>query len=292
MASMLMISSRKSFWSSTRLSDTDEIRDVGLDDDSLGRRVAEGRFLDRLRNRRVHLLIHGYNNEEDDVVRAYGIVLRQMTALGFIGRGKPYDMLLGYTWPGGRLRASFPVAKARAGAVAPRVARWLAKIVAVARAVDINTHSLGARVALLALAEGGVRVRHQFHLASAVDDESIEFGRRYYPATQACDRFYVFHSKHDQVLRVGYRLGDLPEFDAALGWGGPEDSASILAHSPNVRVVNCKQVIDAHGAYKYSREVYGFMRRELTDPQPGQFFTLEPEPPEAATGPPDGATAR
>ena len=40
---------------------------------------------------------------------------------------------------------------------------------------------------------------------------------RYYEASRRCERFYVSHSPNDQVLRLWYRVGDLPNFDTALG---------------------------------------------------------------------------
>jgi hypothetical protein len=64
------------------------------------------------------------------------------------------------------------------------------------------------------------------------------------------------------------------DFDLALGYSGPEDPADIIAHSPNVKVANCKRVIDSHGGYKYSDPVYQFMLHEFTGPAAPQFSTL------------------
>lgn len=47
---MLMISSRDKFWDSNRLSNSDEIRDVVLDDNSLGVPVDINDFLNMVRN--------------------------------------------------------------------------------------------------------------------------------------------------------------------------------------------------------------------------------------------------
>jgi len=95
-------------------------------------------------------------------------------------------------------------------------------------------------------------------------------------------RFYVFHSKHDPVLRVWYRLGDVFDFDTALGYSGPEDPRAIMDHSPHVRVINCKDVVTAHGGYRSSGQVWSFMAQELTAPTTEQFVTLK-KTPEALT---------
>ena len=71
-------------------------------------------------------------------------------------------------------------------------------------------------------------VRFAWNFASAVDNESVEMGERYYSASQRCRKFYVFHSKNDPVLRVWYRVGDFFDFDTALGYSGPEDPRAIM----------------------------------------------------------------
>ena len=88
----------------------------------------------------------------------------------------------------------------------------------------------------------------------------------------------MFHSKNDPVLRVWYRIGDLFDFDTALGYSGPEDPADIIAHSPEVRVVNCKDVVSSHGGYRSSGQVWAYMAEELTTGSAPQFFTLTRSP--------------
>lgn len=266
---MLMISSRENFWDSETLSNSDEIRDVVLDGEGLGEPIGQEEFINRLRNRRVLFLIHGYNNEEDDVVRAYDIIERNVSAY----LGNMYDEIVGYTWPGGDDRFDYYSAKTRSGAVAPRVRRWLRDIVYVAQALDIMDHSMGTRVSLTALRDPRAsRVRNLFNMASAVDNECIQRREKYYPATQNCETLYVFHSKNDDVLRTAYVFA---HWDRALGYNGPEDPAAIIEHSPNVKVVNCKNVIQEHGDYKYSEEIYQFIGRELVDKTARQYSTLE-----------------
>ncbi len=265
---MLMISSRDNFWESEELSDYDEIRDVVLTDESLGTQVSESKFLQDIADKTVLLIIHGYNNEEDDVVRAYRIIENNIHGHmpGF------YDLIVGYTWPGGDDGLDYFAAKRRAGTVAPRVGRWLQKMVGVSRAIDVMSHSMGGRVILSALEDvTSFRVRNLFNMASAVDNESIQVDEPYYDASRACETLYVFHSKNDPVLKTAYLLA---EWDRALGYSGPEDPADIIVHSPHVRVINCERVIQSHGGYKRSRGVYNYIKNELSGAQAPQFTTL------------------
>jgi hypothetical protein len=134
-------------------------------------------------------------------------------------------------------------------------------------------------VAFEALREGTPQiVRNSWNFAAAVDNESIELGERYHDAIGRCQRFYVFHSRNDSVLRVWYRVGDLFDFDTALGFSGPEDAGAIIRHSRNVRVVNCKDVVQSHGGYRSAGQVWAFMSQQLQNPSKEQFFTLSRTP--------------
>ena len=276
---MLLVSCRKDFWSATEFSAGNEVRQVDLSS-GVSERVADGQFLEQLASRRVMVLVHGYNNEELDVVDAYATVESEMRLLRFLGApGAPYDALVGFAWPGGALGVSFPFARQRAAEAAPQFARLLTDLRAAGATIDLNTHSLGAHVAFEALRTARPRVvRNAWNFASAVDNESIERKERYYQATRHCDRFFVFHSKNDPVLRVWYRIGDPFDFDTALGYSGPEDPAAIMNHSPNVRVINCKEVVRSHGGYRTSGQVWAYMSRELAQPSNDQFVTLSLTP--------------
>jgi esterase/lipase superfamily enzyme len=238
--------------------------------------VAHADYVTAVRNKRVMVLVHGYNNEERDVIDSFRTIDERMRLLGFLGGGSArYDLIVGFAWPGGAAGVSFPFARMRAGDSAPRFAQVLNVLNGAGATVDLNTHSLGAHVALEALPAVSPRtVRLAWNFAAAVDNESIEHGKRYFGSTQQCHRFYVFHSKEDLILRLWYRVGDFFDFDTALGCSGPEDPGAIIRHSANVRVVNCKDVVQSHGGYRSSGEVWSYMRRELATPSPEQFVSL------------------
>jgi esterase/lipase superfamily enzyme len=275
MATMHVVSCRKDFWSPTEFSTTDEIRRIDLDTGS-GTVVSQTEFVKAMAAKRATVLLHGYNNEELDVLKSYATIDQQMRRLGFLGgAADSYDALVGFAWPGGAAGVSFPFARQRAADSAPRFGRLLADLRNARATIDLNTHSLGAHVALESLRNAGPDVvRNAWNFAPAVDNESIEFGERYYHASQRCQNFYVFHSKHDPVLRVWYRVGDLWDFDTALGYSGPEDPAAIIGHSRNVRVINCKDVVQSHGGYRSTGQVWSYMSQELVNPAAAQFVTL------------------
>ena len=283
MATMFIVSCRKDFWSATAFAPTDEIRELDVDNGH-GPVIAPATFLEALAHKRIMVLVHGYNNERLDVLDSYRTIDAQMRLLGFLGVARaPYDALVGFAWPGGATGVAFPFARGRADDTAPRFGRLLADLRGGGTTVDLNTHSLGAHVALEALREAAAPVvRHAWNFASAVDNEAVEHGERYFAASRQTARFYVFHSKNDPVLRVWYRLGDLFNFDTALGYSGPEDPGAIIEHSPHVTVINCKDIVTSHGGYRSSGQVWAFMAQELTAPTTEQFVTLK-KTPEALT---------
>jgi esterase/lipase superfamily enzyme len=276
MANMFIVSCRKDFWSTTDFSGGLDVRDLDMTGDGSGASITSANFLQAIAGKRVMVLVHGYNNDRLDVLDSYGTIERQMRLLNFLGgAAAPYEAVIGFAWPGGSVRLSFPFARARADDSAPHLARLLGDLRSANAIIDLNTHSLGAHVAFEALRDVPANtVRTAWNFASAVDNESVEDGERYYTASQGCSSFYVFHSKNDPVLRVWYRIGDLFDFDTALGYSGPEDPRSIMDRSQNVRVVNCKDIVSSHGGYRSAGQVWSFMAQELAAPTASQFITL------------------
>lgn len=279
MSTMFVVSCRKDFWSATEFSPKDEIRELDLDSGN-GPVITPAAFLGAMAQKRITVLVHGYNNERLDVLASYRTIDAQMRLLGFLGAAnRPYDALVGFAWPGGATGVSFPFARGRADDAAPRFGRLLADLRGRGATVDLNTHSLGAHVAFEALREASSQVvRNAWNFASAVDNESVEQGERYFDASRQSARFYVFHSKNDPVLQVWYRVGDFFDFDTALGYSGPEDPGAIIDHSQHVKVINCKDVVTSHGGYRSSGQVWSFMAQELTSPTNQQFVTLKKTP--------------
>ena len=265
---MIIISARQNFWDNNNISPQDEIREVTLPQITAEQALTEGEFLAAIRGKKVLLLVHGYNNEKYDVLRAYEIVQAKVHAT----LPDHYDLVIGYSWPGGDDPLDYFAAKRRASAIAPRFGMWLPKIKQVVAKLDTMTHSMGTRLMLSALQlDGTIKIDNAFNMAAAVDNECLELFEKYHEASKHCQKLYVFHSKYDNVLGIGYRAA---EWDRALGFSGPEDVANIVEHCPHVKVANCKNVIKEHGAYKTADRVYGYIAGELSGSETPQFLTL------------------
>ena len=276
---MYVISCRRRFWDNDRVrsrSKPDLVAKIDLNGNMTFRQVAD--YHKKIANKKVLLLCHGYRNQEEDVRKAYYLIKRKHKSLI-----NYFDVVFGYTWPGGEERTDYAQAKDRVtSAVAGRFAKLLQHTIPKCSQLGVMAHSMGCRISLIShtqlydqgFGKGNCSKHWQFLMAAAVDDDSIERGERYYGATQYCDKTYVFHSKRDGTVRFAYRVGEgfaLGGFDGALGSKGPENPSGI---SEKTNVINCKRVISEHGDYKRTNEVYDYIRNELYgDPAP-QFSQM------------------
>jgi len=266
---MLIVSSRKTLLNSDEIAIQETVHECKFDSGATTQKQTDFAELETaIKGKRVLLLVHGYNNEFEDVGRSYEIIEDKC--------GKhlrtQYDAVVGYTWPGGDHGWEWHPAKRRAGSVAPRLARVLREHFQATKSIDLMTHSLGTMVGLKAVSLCPNRwVRTLILLAAAVDNESLEKGEEHYSATQLTEKTVVVHTKKDGVLRAGYTAA---EWDAALGLDGPEDPAAIARHSANVFVANGKHKVEAHGHYKYVDDVYKFVNGVLDGTVNTQFSTL------------------
>ncbi len=267
---MIIISSRKSFNNPDVLSDSGhEYREIDLSDDSLIRKIeSEAQLLSELEEKRVLMLVHGYNNEQDEVYDAYSVIEKKVTH----HLGEEFDLIIGYSWPGGDKGLEWWASKKRANAVARRFRFLVEKISAKTSSLDVMSHSLGARVVLKALKQSQHEslLRNYFCTAPAVDNEVLERGEEFHDSVSKNEGIFVFHSKRDGVLAGAYRIA---EFDNALGLYGPEDKQYIQNKTKNIYVANCKRRVDSHGAYKRSDAVYKYIASSLAK-APVKFKTL------------------
>jgi esterase/lipase superfamily enzyme len=265
---MYFISYRKNFWSNSDDSDHDAIRNVPLDNLSEGQDATEEKFNADIKDKRLLLLIHGYRNKRENVVGGYAMIDNQLRAKGILGTGgRAYDEVVGIAWPGGLFRISYLIAKKRASKIADSVFARLEKVVAQAKAVDVMTHSLGARVILKALQNADPNkklIRNLILTAPAVDDESIQEGEKFFGATQTCRDVYVLHSDADPVLSTFFKVPLLGDSDRALGERGPEKPNKV---GKNVHLIDCIKIVKEHSDYRKRLELYSFIKKVL-DGQP------------------------
>ena len=269
---MWIISSRRDFSDPDTLSlSGDLFREIDFfNDDSVLSEGSDFKVVSPvIQGKTVLLLVHGYNNEQEEVHDAYEVIEQNITA----NLGQQYDVIIGYSWPGGNTALDWYSAKRRANAVARRFRFLLQNLSQSAQGVDVMSHSLGARVVLKGLkqatAPNGQLVRNYFCTAAAVDNEIFEPGEEFHDCIRKIGSIFIFHSKKDEVLACSYRVA---EFDRALGLSGPEDK-EFIQNQANIYVVNCKRKIESHGAYKRSNAMYNYMAAVLNG-QLTKFKTL------------------
>ncbi len=270
---MILISCRKDFSNSRKFADKNAIRNYPflpkLDKFEV---LDEANLAEQMQGKHVLILVHGFRNPIQNVGSAYQQLLKGLLDSGLMG-DTGYDLVLGFTWPG----FETPVGFFPAIPFANRSAGYLRSLLELAsrnaKTVDIETHSLGARVALQALAAGTDGFVDNLMLtAPAVDDECLEPGQEFHGALQHCRRCLVYHSEKDKTLKVGYRFAGL---DRALGLKGPEHPAIIKAKCPDVFVVDCKKVVASHSAYRNAGAYYEHWGRVLNATPLDQFEVLE-----------------
>ena len=217
---MILISCRKNFSNSRGFSDKNVIRNYPfLPKLDSFEELDEMSLAEQMQGKHVLILVHGFRNPLKNVGSAYQALLKGLIDAKLMGE-TGYGLVLGFTWPGFETPMGFFPAVPFANRSAGYLRSLLELASRNAKTVDIETHSLGARVALQALAGGTDGFVDNLMLtAPAVDDESIEPGQEFHGALEHCRRCLVYHSDKDNTLKIGYRLGDL---DRALGLKGPQ----------------------------------------------------------------------
>ena len=260
---MLIISARRHFSNADYFSDqTYAVSDIDLQSDTIiAENIAINQFVEQVKDKRVLLLVHGYNTEQDEVYDAYAVIERRIDH----HLKDTYDLVLGYSWPGGDQLWEWKQAKSRSNGEGRRL-RFLLESMP-CKTIDIMSHSLGGRVVLKALKYSGKKelIRNYYCTAAAVDDECLEPGEEFFRAVESWQKIFIFHSKYDRVLATAYVMA---EFDSALGLRGPEDKDYIQNEANSIHIINCKHKVKSHGGYKNSSEMYQFIRQYLTESPP------------------------
>jgi len=135
---MIIISSRQDFNDPDTLSiNGHHIKDIDLDNDSISNNMGIAALLDKIRNKKVLMLVHGYNNEQLEVYDAYQIINKNIDRI----LPTEYDYIIGYSWPGGNHGRDWWGAKSRSNSVA-RLFRTLLETLANSTLhLDLMSHS-------------------------------------------------------------------------------------------------------------------------------------------------------
>jgi esterase/lipase superfamily enzyme len=274
---MILISCRKDFSNSRKFAERIAVRDYpNLPKLDEFEELDEGALAQRVQGKHVLVLVHGFRNSLSDVANAYQRLLKGLTDSGIVGTNG-YGLVLGFTWPGFEKALGFlpavPFANRTAGFFRPLLALASRN----ALTVDVQTHSLGARVALQTLSGGteGGFVDNLMMIAAAVDNEVLEPKQEFNEALAGCRRCLVYHSERDAVLKFAFRIGNAPKFDRALGFKGPEHPKIIKEKCPDVFTIDCEAVVGSHGAYRSAPKYYEHWLRVMRDEPLPQFDALE-----------------
>lgn len=218
------------------------------------------------KDKHVGILVHGYNNEMPNVMKAYWDIVGRMNETKTFGP-EGYGLVIGFAWPGFATRPGFFPAVLSARKAGPFLLELINHLRGVAHSVDVQTHSLGARVALTALKDPKkVFVDNLLMSAPAVDHHLLEPEKDFFPVTASCNRCYIYHSKKDPVLGYFYPLGDVSDgIHKALGRKGPRSKSVTESKTKNVYVIDCTDAVrDDHSGYRKTNRYFKHWKTALS----------------------------
>jgi esterase/lipase superfamily enzyme len=230
----------------------------------------------KAKNKHVCVLVHGFHNQMGNVMNAYWEIVERMNTTGVVGP-EGYGLVIGFTWPGMATSLGYFTAMLSAKRAAPYLLDLVNALRGEAHTVDVQTHSLGARVALTALKNPKkVFVDNLILSAPAVDNHLLEPEQDFFPAMDSCNRCMVYHSRQDSVLGGAYPLADIADgVHKALGRGGPRSKATTMAKTPNVYVVDCtSRVKKDHSGYRKADEYFKHWKRVLSGDAQSRYDEL------------------
>jgi len=262
---MYVVSCRKNFTSNVSTAKANQVRNyTNPGSHKEFQELSMDALLQAAANKHICLLVHGFNNPIENVTKSYWDLVSGLAAPGLSGPAG-YGLVIGFTWPGSRTPLGYFGAVSKANRSAPFLRELINALRTVAMTVDVQTHSLGARVALRAMEDPTkVFVDNLITTAAAVDNNILEPGETFFDAVTACNRCFVYHSKNDPVLKGGFWIGDILDgAHAALGLKGPRSKAVTLDKSPSVYVVDCSARVTTHGGYRHASQYYDHWKQIL-----------------------------
>ena len=256
-----MISSRKDFFNPEEHAATVQLAEVKADGNFYEERDPSFKAL---KNKRILVLVHGYNMNERDAVDAYHKIRGKMNSTLAKHGMVDYDAVIGYLWPGGKEALSYYSAKENVAVSASHLQSQLEKLCSLASRVDVMAHSMGNRVVLEAMGnmEGKKPIRNFYSFAAALDDEAVQKDGRYAKGIEKCKRVFALHSREDHVLKYLYLIAEL---DRAFGYDGAEDNRELAKH---VQLIDCTEVVGSHSKYRSTPEVYAVIKKILLNQLP------------------------
>lgn len=219
--------------------------------------------LESANNKRILILMHGYNTTYESVFKAYHQIEHYMDDAGI--DSDEYGAVIGFLWASCDRALEWWKAERAANRSAPHFLQLLLSLHKRGYTIDLMTHSLGARVSLLALqnfySEDADKkcLRNYFLTAGAIDHDSLEPQNEFSFSLRNMEKLFILHSKHDGVMSVAYKLSQ--PLDFALGYKGPASLDDINAD--HVYKIDCQEVIRSHGEYSSEEKIFEFMKSVL-----------------------------
>jgi hypothetical protein len=211
-----------------------------------------------LRGSRLVLVVHGYNNNEDEASKSYDVLFE------ILGTLVPSPEVLrsiwevywpGYVRVGAKKRTllsalSYPMQVRKAVRIGRALARFLSSVAFDRQPMDVLfiAHSLGCRVVLEAIRglseDSGISVKAICLMAAAVPVAHVSASGSLRHAADTAEKRYILHSPADRVLRRYFRAGQLGDRSSeAVGrFGNPRSFWDL-------RLTNVQDTGLDHGDY-------------------------------------------
>jgi len=250
----IVISDRHNFKNADAISNYQEQRTVKLKAPFISGSLDEEEWLARVKDKKIVVVIHGYNNDYREALRFFTKVKNRSNDF--------YDTHICYMWPGGDQTQEYFSARSRVTGfnLPDRLLNLLEDAAANGKSVDIIAHSMGCRLALEALSfDSALSIGNVFLMAAAIDNGALERGQEYSGAIQRCEKIYGFYSKNDKVVREYYPI---VEWDKGFGAVGSQNPSKLPA---DIQAINCSSFIDSHGNYAGSDEMFEMIGEILSD---------------------------
>lgn len=223
---------------------------------SRGKEAKERKLKDIPTDKDTLLLIHGFNNDFEDVSKAYLDFGRRIRREGFHGN------IIGFTWPSYGKWYEYFGDKEQVEYAATALLNFL---LAYRRrlgqhSLHVNTHSMGARLLILALADysridaipeaqrGADLVDEMTFFAADLSNNSLEKDEDGYHAVQETDRLTSYFNPRDPVLGISQFVNR----DGRLGLNGAERSRRL---AKNAFQLNCSTIVKTHAGYRKEAKV-------------------------------------
>ena len=262
---MYMVSCRKDFDSDFFFADSNQFRNyTNPSNPATFTAISLPNILDAAKDKHVLVMVHGFNNPIESVLSSYWDLTKGLADQGLTGPGQ-YGLIVGFTWPGNKTALGYLGAVSKANKSGGYLCDFIATLQGVAHSVDLQTHSLGARVALKALADPKKAfVDNLMMAAAAIDNNKLEPGEDFFAATNSVNRCFTYDSENDPVLGGGFWFGDIADgIRPALGWKGPRSKPITLQKTPNFYVVDCSVRVKSHGGYRNCKQYYAHWKQVL-----------------------------